>query len=132
MMKFQIVNAQRALVDSGYVLSFEVKFDGILVRNLSILRPDEDLRKGVLKQKKFKGSPIEPVLFEPSLRDAIGQQAVEILNAATGWNLEFAVHYKAGRRPKPEPKPTDAPDAGVRRIVGADVEDALTLAGMGA
>lgn len=124
-MKFDIKRWKMRDVEGGYVATFDVLLDdAISIRGISLLRPRTP-GKLWLNIPRLEAGGRQTVAFPPPLRDAIGERAVAMYNAATGLNLCF--------EPPASQLPVHAdvlPDAGLRKMLGAAEEDSLQMAGI--
>lgn len=111
-MKFDIEKWKRRNNDAGFVASFDAKLEGgITIRRLGLIRPKAGCDHLWLHIPTLEIGGRQSVLMPHTLRDAIGQRAVEMFNLSAGTCLRYA----------PPPK---------REPVAADVEDSLQMSGL--
>lgn len=121
-MEIQISRWQKKETKSGVVASFDARTDaGITIRGMTLIRPSLDSGEIWLRPPKTVSCGRDSVGLSPSVRAAIGERAAAMYAAASGIKLKFTA---------PPPLPRNEPDAGLRKMLGADVKDSLAMSGL--
>ncbi|MFN3832139.1 MAG: hypothetical protein ACK4SQ_07930 [Allorhizobium sp.] len=118
--RFDLINRR-----FGFVAGFDFKMGQIGFRGFGLVRPEQKPDKLWMVVPKLERLPVPCVIIEPDLRNEIGRAAASHFNELTGLNLEF------GPRAEDLPQVADpAPDAGLRKMLGAAESESLAEAGL--
>jgi hypothetical protein len=127
----EILEWKKHGAEFGFVGIFSVILDNkVMLAGIKLIRPAEQPDQLWMAFPQLDFDKLRAFSIPAKLRNQIGDRAAALYFATTGLDLKYTPPPRktAG---KPEPKPEPADDAGLRRVVGEEIEDALTIAGMG-
>lgn len=142
-MKIELKNFKLNGEKVGYVAHFDVLLDEVvIVRDLTLQRPEKFPDEAWLMLPALARDDRRSAWFENDLRAAIGQRAAAAFSAVSGIDLEY-VAPRRGRLTEEEAVEEakkaaitgwlnrhESDVAGLHRVIGHDVKEALERAGM--
>jgi len=127
----KILEWKKHHAEFGTVGMFSVVLDNnVMLAGIKLVRPMERPGELWMAFPQLDFDKMKAFSLPATLRNEIGNRASALYFATTGIQLKYTPPPRKDAA-KPEPKPEPADDAGVRRVIGEDIEDALTIAGMG-
>lgn len=129
-MKLEIKNYIARSAAFGYVATFDVSIEGcITLKSMCLIRNDRSPGCAWLAFPNLARENSYAFSLAPKLRAEIARRACLMHEAATGIHLTYVPpsHHVAALASEHDEPAADEPadDAGLRRVIGADMEDAL-------
>jgi len=124
-MKFNIKNIN-IQAEIGYIMTFDIYFPqvGVKIFRVRLVRPDASPENTWMHLLKAEDGGFAVVIGAKTKME-IGTEATRIYNQFRGTDWRFALRAVEQAALDGEPD-----DAGMRRAIGEDVEDALRIAGL--
>ncbi|QLF70182.1 hypothetical protein FE840_011885 [Peteryoungia desertarenae] len=122
-MKFEIKNPRKTRSEFGFVMTFDVQFNAILLRGCALRRVEQYPDQLTFATIREQGERLPAFAISPNVKDEIGRDAVALYNGWTGKNMRFA-------SPREFAEPAPAPDAGLKKMLSAGEADCLRESGL--